>query len=361
MPQTYGAEIECYGLTPREIEQAINSVNGATYGAPHADNYARMRASPPKRPLWVTDQADPNYQGHRIFGYGESKKLKLRCKEDNDHHIWVAASDSSITNNAGRGISHEIISPILYGRQGLNQLKRIMKALSNAGAQVNKTCGFHITLGVRSSSARARRMGAANLAQRIGRIVDAYDWFYEGAFCRLVSASRRRGAPSATYYGGAGVDYSRYVPNTFGTGKKSHYQKMLRYGVGRGAVNLQKVNEEASLIEFRQHNGSLNGDKIINFALLLNKLCSWAINDEHPNHGVDIRQYAPNLNGLLTMVNAGSDMRTALEARERQVGNRGYQPSVMTKWAIHNAFMEGNDTAGMNESVLALSTLGGEF
>tara|TARA_R100000388_G_scaffold94502_1_gene81989 strand:+ start:11662 stop:12741 length:1080 start_codon:yes stop_codon:yes gene_type:complete len=359
MPQTYGAEIECYGLTPREIEQAINSVNGAAYGAPHIDNYRRMRNG--LRPLWVTDLTSDNYDGSRIFGYGESKKLKTRCKEDNDHHVWIAAQDSSIANHAGRGIGHEIVSPILYGRQGLNQLKRIMKALKRAGAQVNKSCGFHITVGVKSSSARARRMGAANLAQRIGRIVDAYDWFYEGAFCRLVSASRRRGAPSATYYGGAGIHYTGRVPNTFGTGKKSHYQQMLRYGVGRGAVNLQKVNEAASLIEFRQHNGSLNGDKIINFALLLNKLVSWAINDEHPNHGLDIRQFPPSLNGLLTMVNAGSDMRTALEARERQVGNRGYQPNNMTKWTIHSAFMDGNDTAGMNESVLALSTLGGEF
>ncbi len=249
---------------PREIEQAINSVNGATYGAPHAENYRRMRASPSQRPLWVTDQTDPNYEGHRIFGYGESKKLKLRCKEDNDHHIWVAATDGSIRNTAvdsnggRRGMAHEIISPILYGRQGLNQLKRIMKALSNAGAQVNVSCGFHITIGIKSSSARARRMSPANLARRIGRIVDAYDWFYEGAFCKLVSSSRRKGSPSASHYGAAGIDYSRYVPNTFGTGKKSHYQQMLAFGVGRGAVNLGKVNEKASLIEFRQHNGSLN-------------------------------------------------------------------------------------------------------
>ena len=61
------------------------------------------------------------------------------------------------------------------------------------------------------------------------------------------------------------------------------------------------------------------------------------------------------------MVNAGSDLRTALEARERQVGGRGYQPPNMNKWAIHNAFMEGNDTAGMNPSVLTVTTLGGEF
>ncbi len=358
MPQTYGAEIECYGLTPREIEQAINSVNGAVYGAPHINN------SRSNEKLWVTDMNSPNYMGSRIFGYSESKKLAVRCKEDGTENVWIAASDSSIRNDAGRGIAHEIVSPILYGRQGLNQLKRIMKALQNAGAKVNKSCGFHVTIGIKSSSARARRMGGANLAQRIGRIVDAVDWFIEGAFNKLVSSSRRYGSPSGTYYGGQNirVNYNSEVPNTFGTGKKSHYQYMMRRGVGRNSpINLNKVNTRHALLEFRQHNGTLNGDKIVNFALLLNKLCSWAINDEHPNFGHDIRNYSPTLDSLLNMVNAGSDLRTALEARARQIGGRGHQASNMNKWAIHNAFLEGNDTAGMNPSVLLESTLGGDF
>tara|TARA_R100000278_G_C5469312_1_gene163871 strand:- start:97 stop:1161 length:1065 start_codon:yes stop_codon:yes gene_type:complete len=353
MPQTYGVELECYGLTPQEIEQAINSVPNAIYGA-----YDRRNRS--GQPRFNIDSTCSNYDNTQIFGYYESKKLPLRSKENGTENVWIAARDGSIRNDAGRGIAHEIVSPILYGRQGLNQCARIMKALFRAGARVNKSCGTHITVGIKTSSARARRMSARNLAQRVGRIVDTYDYFYEGAFCRLVSPSRRNGSPTATSYGGVRVGYSSAIPNTYGTGTKAHYQQMMRFGVGRGAVNLEKINTSAALIEFRQLNGTLNGDKVVNMALLLNKLCSFALNDEHVNFGVDIRQFPPSLNGLLTLVNAGSDLRTALEAREAEIGGVGYQPSVMAKWTIHNSFLEGNDTAGMNSHVITTcTTLGG--
>ena len=238
-------------------------------------------------------------------------------------------------------------------------LKRAMKALSRAGAKVNKSCGLHVTMGIKNCSARVRRMSARNLAQRVGRLVDAYDYFYGGAFCRLVSESRRAGSPTCNLTYVNRVRYSYRVPNTYGQGTKTHYTQMMQDEVGRGVVNLGKFLEDG-IIEFRQHNGTLNGDKITNWALLLHKLISWAINDEHVNNGCDIRSFPPTLNGLMDMLNVGSDLRTALLAREQEVGNRGFQVNTMQEWSIHNAFIEGNLTAGMNANVIAdCTTLGG--
>jgi hypothetical protein len=105
--------------------------------------------------------------------------------------------------------------------------------------------------------------------------------------------------------------------NTYGDGSDLHYAGIVRYGVGRGVVN---VSRNMKVIEFRQHNGTLDGTKLKNWALLLHRLVSWAINDNHPNHNVDMRSQPPTLGGLLAYLAVGSDLRTALEERARHLG-----------------------------------------
>jgi len=346
MPTTYGIEIESFGLTRQELRNCINGLTGQN-----------------RNPI--------NYAGH--FGYHEYTRTVSTTREHSNglENVWISESDSSVTNNIGRGMAHEVISPIMVGQDGLSTVRRVMKSMFEAGARTNGSCGTHLTIGVRNSSARVRRMSPGNMARRIGRMVDAYNYFYEGAFCRLVSPTRRNGAPEIQRlmrqgiidndYGGQRIRYSSSVPNTFGTGTKSHYSKMMQHLVGRGCVNLSGFAAHG-IIEFRQHNGTLNGDDISNWAGLIQKLISWAINDEHINNGCDIRSFPPTLNGLIEMSNIGSDLKTALLAREEKVGTRGHQMNNMNNWAIHNAFMEGNISAGMNQTVIHESTInGGDF
>tara|TARA_R110001592_G_scaffold170463_1_gene407665 strand:+ start:12598 stop:13572 length:975 start_codon:yes stop_codon:yes gene_type:complete len=320
MAQTYGFEIESFGLTENELRTTLTGLTGY-------------------------DGELTTYSGH--FGYHGSG---TRSHERGTQNVWASERDGSITNSAGRGLAHEVVSPIIRGREGLAMVKRVMKGLSNAGAKVNRSCGLHVTMGIKNCSARVRRMSARNLAQRVGRMVDAYDYFYGGAFCRLVSPSRR----DNTVYCGR-VRYSSYVPNTYGQGTKNHYTTMMSRRVGRGCVNINNFLSNG-IVEFRQHNGSLNGEKIINFALLLHKLISWAVNDEHINNGCDIRSFPPTLNGLMDMLNIGSDLKTALLAREEEIGATGHQVNTMQEWSIHNAFMEGNMTAGMNQTIVETCT-----
>lgn len=323
MVQTYGFEIESFGLTENELRTTLTGLTGY-------------------------DGEQTTYSGH--FGYHGSG---VRSHERGTQNVWASERDGSITFS-GRGIAHEVVSPIIRGREGLAMVKRAMKAMSRAGAKVNRSCGLHVTMGIKNCSARVRRMSARNLAQRVGRMVDAYDYFYGGALCRLVSPSRRVGAPRATGYCPR-VRYTSAVPNTYGQGTKNHYTEMMARKVGRGVVNINKFISHG-IVEFRQHNGSLNGEKIINFALLLHKLISWAVNDEHINNGCDIRSYPPTLNGLMDMLNIGSDLKTALLAREEEIGETGHQVNTMQEWSIHNAFMEGNMTAGMNQTVVETCT-----
>ena len=175
-------------------------------------------------------------------------------------------------------------------------------------------------MGVGNSSARFRRMGISAKSRVAGRIVEAYDYFWD-AFCDLVSKSRRDN----------GFCLRPHMRNgqKFGIGTKSHYQSNLHRMTGRGAVNLGNF-AGSGLIEFRMHNGTLNSTKITNWALLHHQLISWACNTDP----VDFRNHSPDLTGLLEMLNVGSDLKTALILRASET-----LPTDGVSMNIHNSYL----------------------
>lgn len=55
--------------------------------------------------------------------------------------VWRVSTDASIMP---KGLSAEIISPILMGREGLAEVEAVVSCLDQIGCQVNRTCGFHV-------------------------------------------------------------------------------------------------------------------------------------------------------------------------------------------------------------------------
>ena len=51
---------------------------------------------------------------------------------------WKIVSDASV-----RG-GFEVVSPILHGEQGIIEAMKVATALDDAGASINRTCGFHV-------------------------------------------------------------------------------------------------------------------------------------------------------------------------------------------------------------------------
>ena len=288
MAQTYGIELESFGLTEQELQNAVTNGGG----------------------IWL---------GH--FGYhGGGTHDATR---NNSNNAWKSNSDSTISNTARRGMGHEVISPILHGVDGLTKIRMMCKALVRAGAQVNASCGTHVTLGV--DNARTRRFSTARKQQMIVRIGEAYDYFWN-AFCAMVSASRRRNHWTRRPRLVAG--------NNFGQGTADQNRTNFTSGFDRGAVNMGKYTSYG-VIEFRQHNGSLNGKKLTVWANLLAQLVRWAKNDNHPNYGCDIRNYSPDMDGLLEMLCAGTELRRDVESRCRQT--RGEMPANRYS-RVHNEF-----------------------
>lgn len=273
MAQTYGLELEMVGLTHSDIAAAIQTVEEAIFAG--------------------------------SFGYHGSRRLGLRHARmdgSNNDCRWVTETDSSLSCRR-TGLTAEIVSPILHGQAGLAHARRIMKAVVRAGGKVNSSCGTHVTMGVANCSARFNRMGESAKARVAGRIYELYDYFWD-AICSLVAPSRRNNSycsrPNTSWTGGM----------KFGIGTKAHYQANLRRMCDRGAVNLNNFRG-SGIVEFRMHNGTLNGQKISNWAMLQHRIVSWACNTAP----VDFRNFDQSLDGLFEMINVNAQLRTALLER----------------------------------------------
>src|SRR5262245_33404466 len=59
---------------------------------------------------------------------------------------WKAERDGSIRCPAGHEAC-EIVSPVLKGDDGIRQVVQVLAWLKSAGAQVNRSTGFHVHVG----------------------------------------------------------------------------------------------------------------------------------------------------------------------------------------------------------------------
>lgn len=218
-------------------------------------------------------------------------------------------------------MAHEVVSPVLVGQEGLNTARRVMKAMKRAGAGVNVSCGLHVTIGVGNSFSRFRRMSTVRQRRVLFNVAAAYKYFNRG-FDSLVSQSRREGAPNWNSY--TAIPRMDRVAGTWANPDISDDEILsaVRQGFGRGHVNVRKFWTHG-LIEFRQHNGTLNGRKIQNWTNLLHQLLKWAINDNHVNHRRHFTDFSPDLDGLLQMVAPGRNLEAALRARAAEIEATG--------------------------------------
>lgn len=158
---------------------------------------------------------------------------------------WKIVTDGSVTGTGtGRGTGLELVSPILKGEEGLVQLEKALNALDAAGAKVNTTCGLHVHIDTNGMDSTQRK----NFFNSYVRNQDLMD--------RLVSRSRRNNSYANRYNS---VQVETYA-DAAATG---------RGGNGRYfTVNTCSLPKYGTL-EFRQHQGTLNGKKAVAWVQML--------------------------------------------------------------------------------------------
>lgn len=175
----------------------------------------------------------------------------------NIHESWMIKEDGSIRESDGCPYLMEIITRVLKGDEGLEEIRKACKILRDLGVTVNKTCGLHVHQGASDFSAK----DLINLVTRYGRNEQKIDsWIMSG----------RRGNQN---------HFCARVGSMVGwfnqPGRTAASLENLVSGVSNNFhTKYWAVNPLAFLyhgtIEFRQHGGTVDGEKICNWVRFLN-------------------------------------------------------------------------------------------
>lgn len=173
----------------------------------------------------------------------------LNCNDEGYGHrdsetAWKVVYDSSC--------GEEIVSPILSGDEGLEQIEKVCTVLNLLDCKVNKNCGLHVHLDARDLA-----------PEQVIKVVAGYAR-YEGLFDALQPESRRLDNNG----------YCRSLRRMY-----QHRSKLGKFSLEDvrsevfGNDRYRKLNLESlsrhGTIEFRQHAGTINAEKIINWINLL--------------------------------------------------------------------------------------------
>ena len=149
---------------------------------------------------------------------------------------WKIVSDSSV-----RG-GFEVVSPVLQGEAGLDEVRKATTALDDMGATANRSCGYHVHLD-------AEGLTASDIRAIVTRYAD-----HESEIDAFMPPSRRGNS-------------NTYCSSVVQLARSERFQNA---GTIRDLVNAQggryfKVNLQSyyvhKTIEFRQHSGTINAAK----------------------------------------------------------------------------------------------------
>lgn len=169
-------------------------------------------------------------------------KVEFEGYNHTTRNHWKLVSDSSV-----RG-GFEVVSPILKGEAGLAEAEVVARALDDAGATVNATCGLHVHFDASDLDVNALK----NVVRRYAAHEAEIDAFMprsrrgnENRYCRSLTSYVDSLDRAETVREVASCLPTRYL--------KVNLESLMRHGT----------------IEFRQHSGTVNAAKIANWVRFL--------------------------------------------------------------------------------------------
>ena len=166
-----------------------------------------------------------------------------------DH--WKLVTDSSLSGNN----TFELVSPILHGEQGLEELEKVCWVLDLCNAKVNDTCGLHVHM----DAAEFDLTTWKNLILTYKRL--------EGVIDNFMPRSRRNNhyCQTLTTISEAKINRASNISDLRAAFSHNRYHK----------VNLEAYARHRT-VEFRQHGGSTNFTKMSAWIHFLAKMITFA-------------------------------------------------------------------------------------
>jgi hypothetical protein len=253
------------GLSRREVATLMNVGYGFAqnvYAAWVAGRATTALATPTRT---ATAAALAPYQvarfersfGVEIEAYGvtraallaELRAQGLEAQDETYNHStrphWKIVSDGSVEGSNG----FELVSPVLRGYEGLEDLARACRALNNCGAQVNNSCGLHVHLGAQDLTVEQMRQLFRNylvLETSIDKLVPAGRRGSANFYCKSLQRARTMAAAEQQILAATTAEQLSTAANGGCRYHKVNFQSYRRQGT----------------IEFRQHSGTTNFEKI---------------------------------------------------------------------------------------------------
>ena len=236
------------GLDPYEVKLILGSVKPSKNKAFNANNLT-----------FGVEIETYNVVRDSLIREVEQRSISI-SSEDYNHRdnkaYYKIVSDASIQGANGQ----EVVSPILKGKKGLNSLKMVCDSLNAIGARVNKSTGLHIHFDA-STINDGHFIQIFKNYQKLEFVIDSF-----------MPCSRR-------------ANYNIYCKSLGGI----HYDGCQTKSdvINYNGTRYRKVNAESYLrhktIEFRQHSGTTEYEKIANWINFLRKLIDYSFDKEIQN------------------------------------------------------------------------------
>ena len=178
----------------------------------------------------------------------------INAEDDGYHHetreYFRVTEDGSVSREA-----NELVSPILYRPDDFRVASKALSVLSASGAAVDRSCGLHI-------HHDAYGMGIPDFARLV-----ALWTTYQEAVNTLLPKSRSH-ASYARPLEDRRSWWERILSYDGAGGIRELYLDLYQDAIGRyHAVNLSSLPLHGT-VEFRQHSGTLNGEKLRHWTIL---------------------------------------------------------------------------------------------
>lgn len=255
------------GLTHREIADLVTRGNrGFVWNV-----YKRMRDEgllPASRTATVSIP-EPDYTFNRSFGVeieacncpretltnalreaGILVEMGSRNASTDSH--WKLTTDGSLYGND----TFELVSPILCGEQGLDELEKVCWVLDAYGVKINNTCGVHVHFDTNDFNLTTWQnliLSYKHAETEIDKFMPASRRENRNAYCGSL-----RGFSYESIRSAGSIESLQRLFN-------SRYMK----------VNLEAYSRHGT-VEFRQHSGTINFTKIENWVRFLGRMIIFA-------------------------------------------------------------------------------------
>lgn len=186
----------------------------------------------------------------------------IRCVYEGYNHRrrshWKIVTDASICEDRGT-VGFELVSPPLRGVEGLEEIRKVCEALQQIGCRVNRSCGLHV------------HHDASDYTVESFKNLYAIYIRYEAAIDELVSESRR----------GQRNGYCGSLGGEIGLARIKSVRQMNQLLFEAFPSRYMKLNcqsyEIHGTVEFRQHQGTTDGEKIVAWVVFTQMLVERAV------------------------------------------------------------------------------------